>query len=69
LKKSRALLENTPNVPFSVKDGNDLDGRRRGPVNHGVGIALVALVLSQVMASLLYGIKPHDPLTLMAVSA
>jgi putative ABC transport system permease protein len=45
---------------------------RQGLAIVGIGVAtgiLVALGLSQVMASLLYGIKPHDPLTLMAVSA
>jgi ABC-type antimicrobial peptide transport system permease subunit len=38
----------------------------------GVGVAtgiLAALGLSQVMSTLLYGVKPNEPLTLLAVAA
>ena len=45
---------------------------RRGFAIVGVGVAtgiLAALGLSQVMSTLLYGVKPNDPLTLLAVAA
>jgi putative ABC transport system permease protein len=45
---------------------------RQGLAIVGLGVATVILAaraLSQVMSTLLYGVKPNDPLTLLAVAA
>lgn len=45
---------------------------RQGLAIVGIGLAagiLAALGLSQVMSTLLYGVKPNDPLTLLTVAA